>query len=458
MQFRQHLRLWLCAGMLAAVPACPAQQTAVPPPALTMRQAIELALGKNPDAELARTAIDSAELQRKLARTALLPKLQFDETATRGNDPVYVFGSELKQRNFTQNDFALNSLNRPTPLDNFTTRFTGSWVAFDSWHTQLEIKKARLVTKSAEASSGRSSQEIILRTVRAYESLLLAIRMEDTARHEVKTAQELLDASLTRVEAGLAVEADQLSARAYLAEREQELIAARGAIAVGWAELEAATGAPIPEDQRSLKQLATKEPTPESIASEVSLALKSRQDRASLALQGDAQRVAVRSAEAAFGPQVNTFGDWETDRASVAGSGGNNWTAGVEVRIDLLPAAKRQELAAAKIAANRATATQAAADREITLEVTRAFYEHQAAVEMLAVARASISQTEESLRTLNDRYSAGLATMTDLMRDQDAERRSRTSYEQAVARCATTFAALKFADGTLSQEIAEELQ
>ncbi len=455
MQSRTHVRTFFFALSIALVwPACHAQQ----PEKLTLQRVIAIALGQNPDEDIARSTVASADLQRKLARTALLPNLQFGESVTLGDDPVYVFGSKLRQHVFAQSDFNLNRLNRPLPLNNFTTRVSGGWLAFDSWHTQSEIRRADLLAKSADYSSTRSSQEIILRTVRAYESLVLATKLVDTSQQEVATAQALLDSSLIRVEAGLTVEADLLSARVYLAERQQEMIAARGQVAIGWAELEAATGKPIPAAQRSLAPLGSDTFAIGTVEFETALALKSRPDRASLSLQGDAERVGVRSAEASFGPQVKTFGDWEADRSSIAGSGGDNWTAGVEIRIDLLPIAKRQGVIAAKIAVNRANAMQAAADREITLEVIRALYEHQAAMEMLAVARASVSEAAESLRTLQDRYTAGLATMTDLMRAQDAERRSRTSYEQAVSRGATTFAVLKFADGTLNPDIAGDLQ
>jgi outer membrane protein len=53
------------------------------------------------------------------------------------NDPVYVFGSKLRQQRFTAADFALNRLNSPLPFGNFATRFGGTWNLFDSfasWH------------------------------------------------------------------------------------------------------------------------------------------------------------------------------------------------------------------------------------------------------------------------------------------------------------------------------------
>ena len=83
------------------------------PSSLTLQQAVTIALEKNPlrKAGIADTKAASAGVRE--ARSFLMPHLSFSETATRGNDPVYVFGSELRQRRFTVADFALNKLNTP---------------------------------------------------------------------------------------------------------------------------------------------------------------------------------------------------------------------------------------------------------------------------------------------------------------------------------------------------------
>lgn len=425
---------------------------------LTLREAVAIALDKNPNRELAKTEVDSAQSGSRLARIALLPSLSFSESVARGNDPVYVFGTRLRQQSFAQSDFALNMLNRPTPINDFTTRFSGNWTAFDSWHSQFEIRRADLLAKSSSAAATRSDQEIVFRTVEAYESILLAMRQVELLQHDVETAKALLSSSETRVEAGLAVDADKLTAASYLAEREQERIAAEGRVKIAWAELEEAVGASIPSGQRQLTPLTERQFDQVSLEQAIGVALKSRPDRQNLALQRDAQSAAVRSAKSAFGPQINTFGSWEMDRPSLTGSGGDNWLAGAELRVDILPAAKRESLAAAKIGLRRADAASTSADQQIRMQVTRAYYEHQSAEQMLVVARASISQSEESLRMLEDRYQAGLATMTDLLRVEDVERQSRTNYWQAVFRNTLTYANLRFADGTLTQDNAGDLQ
>ena len=100
-----------------------------------------------------------------MARTQLLPQLNFTEDISRGNDPVYAFGTRLRQRQFTQADFALNALNFPQPIGNFSTRFSGSWMAFDSFKTQREIRRADLFRESASSSAKAVDQQIVLRVV-----------------------------------------------------------------------------------------------------------------------------------------------------------------------------------------------------------------------------------------------------------------------------------------------------
>lgn len=430
-------------------------QTTAP---INLSEAIGRALQKNPGHEMALADVASARISTRSARISLLPALSFSEAATRGNDPVYVFGAKLRQQIFTQNDFALDSLNRPPPLNNFTTRFAGNWTAFDSLHTQFEIRRADLRLKSSQAVATRSDQIIVYRTVVAYEAILFATREMDVLQHAVETATASLTSSKTRVEAGLAIEADALTATANLAERQQELIAAQGRVQIAWAELEAVIGEPIPENSRQAQPLTEQNFNRPPLPDAIDLAIKSRPDRQSLTLQREEQAASVHSASAVFGPQVNTYGSWEMDRSSFAGSGGNNWIAGVELRFDILPVAKHENLAAAKIDLQRADAAATAADQQIRLEVTRAYYEHKAAQQMLEVARATTSQASESLRLMKDRYDAGLATMTELLRVEDVQRQSQTNYWQAVFQDVLTYANTRFAAGTLNQETAGELQ
>jgi outer membrane protein TolC len=69
-----------------------------------------------------------------------------------------------------------------------------------------------------------------------------------------------------------------------------------------------------------------------------------------------------------------------------------------------------------------------------------------------------MDESAESLRILKNRYNAGLATINDLLRGEDAERQSQSSYWHAVYSNALAYAELLYATGTLTPDAAEDLQ
>ena len=115
-------------------------------------------------------------------------------------------------------------------------------------------------------------------------------------------------------------------------------------------------GVSLPQGPEGLEQLAEHNFSISALADEVEQAFKSRTDLKSLALQTSSQQAAVKSAKADFGPRVDTFGSWQTDRQSFAGSGGSNWMAGAELRIDLLPFEQQSRLQQEKASLLRAQA------------------------------------------------------------------------------------------------------
>jgi len=458
MTSRIYLALGLTLTLWVGGVSVTAQEPQIPAHSqLTLRQAVNQALGQNPLAAISHANDLEALAESRLARTNLLPQLSFTEEISRGDDPVYAFGTRLRQRKFTQNDFALNALNRPQPIGNFATRFSGSWTAFDSFKSQREIRRADLLRASASSSGKAVDQQIVLHVVEVYQSVLYAQREIDVAQHEQETAEALLASAKDHVRAGLAVESDQMSAEVNVAARQQELIAAQGDLELAWAELREAMGTPElqiielkPIEPHTFAQLTLDE--------EIAIAARMRPDLTALSQTQSAQSVTVSAARSAFGPTVSTYGTWEEDRRSLGSSGGNDWVAGVQISVDLLPLGKRAQLAQQSAAKQRIDAQVSASQQQVRLQVSRAHIHRKTAELMIETARAAMNQSAESLRILKNRYSAGLATITDLLRAEDAERQSQSMYWKAVYGNAVAYAELLHATGTLTPDRAEELQ
>jgi outer membrane protein len=439
--------LLFCVGALAAAAQEP----------LTLRQAINQALGQNPEATIARAGNQDAKAAAALARTALLPQVGFTEDISRGDDPVYVFGSKLRQHQFTQADFDVNALNRPQPIGNFSTRISGSWMAFDAFKTQKEIRRADLFKASASSSAKAVDQQIVFRVVGAYQSVLYAQREIDVAQHEQETAAALLASIDEHVKAGLAVESDRMSALVNAAARKQELIAAQGDVELAWAQLREAMGA-TELKASELKAIEAHTFPQRSLEEEIATAAKARPDLTALGQAQSAQASALGAAKSEFGPRVSAYGNWEEDRGSLGSSGGNNWVAGVQISVDIMPIGKRAQLAREIAAKQKIDAQVTASQQHLRLQVSQAHIHRQTAALSLETARVAMDQAAESLRILKNRYSAGLATITDLLRAEDAERQSQFNYWHAVYGNAMAYTELLYATGTLTPDAAEGLQ
>src|SRR5262245_43699481 len=86
---------------------------------LSLADAIRRAHAQNPDAKAASSAEHEAEARVTQARGARLPRVDVAESWQRGNNPAFVFGSLLAQRQITAANFALDALNHPAAINNF---------------------------------------------------------------------------------------------------------------------------------------------------------------------------------------------------------------------------------------------------------------------------------------------------------------------------------------------------
>jgi len=421
---------------------------------LTLQQAVTIALEKNPLRKAAIADAKAASAGVREARSFLMPHLSFSETATLGDDPVYVFGSKLRQQRFTTADFALNKLNSPLPFGNFATWFGGSWNLFDSFASWHGINQAKQMNEAVGHQLDRTDQEIVFRVVTSYYDVLLAAKELEVAEQSAKTSNSIMDRSQARFDSGLTVESDLLTAKVRLAQRQQEVIRARNTLEVVRAQLNTAMGVPL-DSPFQLTEALVERTLPAPLLREVEKqALENRPDLKRIASEEAAQRQSVSVAQSSFGPRVNAFASWEMDNPTfVAGGGGNNWLGGIEVQFDIFQGgAKRAELFRQRALEEKVVAMKQSASDAVRLEVRRAYYETDANRQQIDVARAAIAQAQESLRINQDRYDSGLTTITDLLGAEDAARRSQTDYWEAVYHFQTSYANLELASGSLNPQ------
>src|SRR5208337_4840978 len=402
-------------------PAVAGQAPEPAPRNLALAEAVRVALEKNPTVQAAAAYAQAVHEGIAEAKAARLPRVDFSEGFTRGNNPVYVFGGSLTERQFTTNDFALNFLNTPPPLDIFRTQFTAALPLYDAGQTGRRIKDAKLSAQSAGENGQRTRQEVIFNVVKAYTDELLARENGRVADAGVKSAESDLHRAQSRQEEGQAVPSDLLSTQVQLAQAQEDLLQAQNAVALAHAALNVAMG--LPEDAATTIEPGLKESILEAgvLAERQQHALKSRPDLREADLGIEHATIGSRMARAEFLPKVNVFSSWEEDNQTFLTRGGNNWTAGVNLNFNIFDGgANRARLAAAHYRQSQAQAQEAQMAAAVKLQVREAFQNLTTAQQREEVSRQAQSEAEESLRIIQNRYEAGLATITDLLRVEAA--------------------------------------
>ena len=88
----------------------------------------------------------------------------------------------------------------------------------------------------------------------------------------------------------------------------------------------------------------------------------------------------------------------------------------------------------------------------VRLQVREAYLNLETARQRVDVTRGAVAQSEESLRILQNRYEAGLATITDLLRAESERARTHQDYLNSIFDYRMSDAALELATGELAAD------
>jgi len=439
-------------AVLLLLPVFPAAAQALPGE-LSLKQAIAIALQKNPGVRAASAAEAEAGARFEQARSGYLPRINYTESIQRGNNPVYVFGTLLTQHEFGPGNFALDALNRPEAINNFQSQMTFDQVVYDGRQTSLGSKAARFGEQVAREGTRRTSQEVIEAVVEAYYGAVLAAESGRVAEEARKSAEANLKRAESLRDAGMTTDADVLSLRVHLAGVREEQIRANNGLQVARAALNNALGVPLDSDYRLTSPLTEAALPPGELEKYERDAVENRPEARQALLAGQIAGVQNELARSTFLPQVIFHGGVEADRGGFATRVGTNWMAALSLRFNILNGgADKARLKESAAAARRADAERERADSGIKLEVRRAFLDVRAAAQRVEVARAAVAEAAESLRILQNRYEAGLATVTDLLRNETALLAVRTRQLAAVYDQRLAAVRLERATGRLTSE------
>jgi outer membrane protein len=386
---------------------------------LTLVAAVEIALRRNPltRATSANRQLADAELAEAKARR--LPSLVTAGSFTRSNNPVFVFGSLLEQGRFGPANFAIDSLNHPDAINNFRSSLALRLPIFDQRETQTRIATARIQQQQADQQSSLVEQQIRFEVIKAYYGLLLTRAKLKVADDAVRTAEADVKRARDLVETGLVVQSDMLAARVQLVQFRQQQIQIAGELATALAALNVALGLPVDTPQQPLAELVDRRFTVDALGTLSSQALRNRPDYQRAVLSSQATTAQLHGARGEWLPRVDAF--VTAGRSSEHFTNGSgDYAAGATVSFNLFDAGRKSRIARANAAQSIAKAEEEQLANQIRFEVVRAYQQYVTARERLEVVAEISAQASETLRIVQDRYHAGITTITELLHAETA--------------------------------------
>jgi outer membrane protein len=418
---------------------------------LSLRDAVRVALDHNKSIEAAGAARQAAGARIQQAKSGWLPRLNYSESFTRSDNPVFVFSSLLTQHQFTEQNFALGALNQPNALNNFQSQLNLDQVIYDAGQVRSAMHSARLMESVSGEDGRRTQQDVIAGVVRAYYAVVLSGETLAAAKEAVCSAEADLKRAEAVRAAGMSTEVDVLSIRVHLAAVTEQQIRRAADLDVARAGLDDVMGQPLETTYALTTALAAAEVGDTSLDQYERHAAEQRPEAREAKLATSLAETQAAAARSSLLPQVGLHAAIEQDRQQFAGRSGGNWLASVSVRWNLFNGfGDKARIDEAKHLLRRSEAEADRAGSAIRLEVRRAWADLRAASQRIEVAGAAVAEAQESLRITQNRYTAGLNNVTDLLRNETAILEAKTRYLAAISDQRVAAAMLEKAAGTLS--------
>jgi outer membrane protein len=434
---------------LASLLACAAGAGAEERP-ITLAEALALAETANPELHAAGLRVEAQEARAESVLRLRWPRATL-QSAWSGTDlPAGVFANRLNSGGFSAADFDTARLNDPAALGHLGTS-AALVLPIDAFGKVGTLARAESARGAASAASVRdATQEIRLRVVEAYRQAELAgrdVTVTERALEVAKAREAEIDA---RVQAGGALRAELLRARARRREREADVAERRGRQRMAQARLERLLGAPegvvyLPNEASPAVDAAVGDE-----AQWVARALRQRPLLEAALRRQDAAAALLKSERNGLLPDVGAVAQVLDNRIGWD-QGSQAWAVGLGVTWTPWDPARGKREAAATAEQRAAEQDARAARDQVRLEVALAYRRAVTARERHAAASGGAEEGREALRVVQERRKAGLATLTDELETETAALGAALSEIAAAAEVAMADAALARAAGEIGR-------
>jgi outer membrane protein TolC len=385
---------------------------------------------------VARHRIVAAQAGIEQANAAFLPRLQFNASYLRTDNPMQVFGAALNQQRFS---FGMN-FNDVPDADNLNLHGMLVLPIYDGGQNWAGRKAAQANAEATRQVAAAVKNSLAFEVARTFYTVRKAREFIRATEAAVQAYESNLAIARKRYNAGTALKNELLDVEVRLAQAREDLVRARNARAFSVRALATLLGLEDPG-----LEVADSAPTLVAPGNSESLP---RPELLAATWQTRAAESEVRRARGGYLPRLDAFGRYDYDEGWEFDGSGDSYTAGLQMQWNLWDG----DLTRGRVKESRAR-LEAAHEEErklrlaIDLEVQQARLNLNEAQERLAVSETAVGQASESAQLTRARFEQGLALATQVIDAETALTTARVRRAEAEADQQIAVAALRKAMG-----------
>jgi outer membrane protein len=411
--------------------------------ALSLEEAVAIGLQQSAQLEGSSAVMDAAAAKKGEAGAARLPAFKLEAGYRRLSDVP---------------PFEVRLPGTPAPVvispnipETYTLRAGVQQPLFTGFRLQSNVRAAELMAEAARAEYRNTRSLVVLSVTSAYWTLYQTRQTLTFVHENLSRLEKYVRDTRHLVEAGVATRNDLLRVEVQHANARLTGIDAGNDVEVAAMQLNTLLGFPLDAEVT----LRTFPPDPVAGAiGDSGAGVRVRHDLEAMDLRVSAARQSLTAAQAGWWPQIALSANYYNNRPNqrfVPASDvfKTSWDVGIGLQWDIwnwLTPLYQSEQAAAQLRQSESQYRQM--KDNIAIETARARQAVSHAAEKIGVAREMILQAEENVRSLTDKYNAGLATSTELLDAEVSLLQSNTGRSGAQVEYAVALARLEHVLGS----------
>ncbi len=424
------------------------------PAPLTLKEAVKLALERNPEVLVAREELDELKGKITEVRSGAYPQITFQGYGLRLRDP-----SILNSSSFDEVPKEFKDALVPRANNMFDLGLNVKQPIFNAGKVRTALKLAKESLGEKEAAQEVVRQQLTFKVFQAFNDLLLAEANLEVVRETQQQRLKHLEQARSRFNNGVATEIDVLRSEVNVANMEPELIRANNRVRLARAAINNLIVADL-EAPTQIEGSLEYHPWPVGSLEEIQRrTLELRPELQAARRQLQQARLTVSLAQAENKLTVDMEGQWGysvRQLQNVFNNDFSRWNLTFNFKLPLFDSGRKAGLIVQASARFRAAEQRLAQlQNNIRLEVKQAYDDMQSSAKAIAAARLSVSQAEKVLAMMQANYQYGAATTLDVIDSQTALALARNSQIGATYEYEMAKARLRLASGSpvLDEEV-----